>query len=476
MDLVWNIGYWIFTAIYVYTAIVVLATILMENRNPVKTLGWITIMLLLPIVGIILYIFFGKNFRHKKIMAYKLSYPPLKSDYACPITNFCDDCIPQYLHKLTNLLYINSSAPLCPDNDIKVFATGMTAFDTMFADIEAATDHIHLEFYIIENDDVGNKLHDLLIRKARQGVRVRLIYDYLGGWRLPLLWRKSLRDAGVYVQPFLEANNFFNFLLLNYRNHRKLVVIDGKVAYTGGMNVAERYRRGNRLGNWRDTFVRVQGSAVHALQYSFLVDWSFVDGKLIDDPKYYPDPQHHGHNYMQVVTSGPDTDWRTIMQGVVSAISNAQKQIYIHTPYYMPPEGVMVALETAALSGIDVRIMIPERNDSRLVAAASRSYIESMLRCGIRVYFYQHNFLHSKAIVIDGILSIIGSANMDIRSYEQNFEIATFIYDPATAATLVHNFERDMTSSRELNLNVWRHRPRRKRYMESLARLFSPIL
>lgn len=476
MDIVWNIVYWTFTVLYVYTAAVVLVTILMENRDPVKTLGWVAIMVLLPIVGIILYIFFGKNFRRRKIMGYKLSYPPLSSEYAYPVDRLDDSHIPLRFRKLVHLLYNNSSAPLCPDNRIEVFATGMTAFDAMFADIESAKDHIHLEFYIIENDEVGNKLHELLVRKAKEGVRVRLIYDYLGGWRLPLLWRKTLCDAGAYVQPFLEANNFFNFLLINYRNHRKQVIIDGRIAYAGGMNVAERYRKGNRLGNWRDTFMRIQGPAVHALQYSFLVDWNFVDGKLVCDSKYYPVPVHYDRNYMQVVTSGPDTDWTTIMQGVVSAISNAQEQIYIHTPYYMPPESVMVALETAALSGVDVRVMIPERNDSKLVAAAGRSYIEGMLRAGVRVYFYQHNFLHSKAIVIDGCLSVIGSANMDNRSYEQNFEIATFIYDPVTAATLVKNFERDMTSSRELNINVWRHRPRRKRYMESFARLFSPLL
>lgn len=476
MELFWNIVYWVFMALYVYTIIVVLITILIENRNPVKTLAWVTIMVLLPVVGIILYIFFGKNFRRKKIIANKLSYPPISTDYTYDLDKLETSGISPRFHKMVRLLSNNSNSLLFPGNKIDVFTTGHDTFEALFSDIENAKEHIHIEFYIIANDEVGNKLHDILVRKAKEGVRVRVVSDYLGSWRLPFLWLKSLRDAGAYFQPFLTTNNIFGFSLINYRNHRKSVIIDGKIAYTGGVNMAERYRKGNRLGLWRDTFIRLQGPAVQAMQYNFAVDWNFVDGKSIIDRKYYPTPDFFDTNYVQIVTSGPDSDWQNIMQGVLSAISNAQSSIFIHTPYYMPPESVMVALETAALSGIDVRIMIPERNDSVLVAAAGRSYIEQLLCAGIRVYYYQHNFLHSKAIVIDDEISIIGTANMDNRSYEQNFEIAAFVYDKKTAGTLVNNFRKDMMTSRELNLNIWRHRPLYKRYAESLARLLSPLL
>ena len=448
----------------------VLTAILMENRNPVKTLGWIMIMILLPIVGIILYVFLGQDLRRKKIINNKLRFPHVNIS-----TRYCDD--PEHFGKVASLLTETAGARLSDNNKVDVFTTGVDAFKSLYTDIEQAKEHIHVEFYIIENDKLGNCFRELLERKAREGVRVRVIYDYLGGWKLPIAWRMSLKNAGAFIHPFLAADNIFKFTLLNYRNHRKLVVIDGRVAYTGGMNLAERYRWGNRLGLWRDTFVRVEGPAVHSMQYSFLVDWSFVDGKVITDKKYYPEVScFEDGEKVQVVTSGPDSDWRNVMQGIVAAVSKAEKEILIHTPYYMPPEPVMNALETAALSGVRVRVMIPERNDSKIVAAAGRSYIESLLRAGVEVYYYQHNFLHSKAIVIDKYLSIVGTANMDNRSYEQNFEIAAFVYGEKTAKCLVEGFDRDMESSRQLNVNIWRHRKWYKRYVESLARLISPLL
>jgi cardiolipin synthase len=470
MELFWQIVYYAFTALYVYIALVVLTAILLENRNPVKTLGWIMIMILLPIVGIVLYVFLGQDLRRRKVFANKLRFPNLEGSYVG------NDKL-QKFGKVATLLTETAGARVLSGNKVEVFTTGEDAFNSLCDDIERATNHIHVEFYIIENDKLGNRFRELLERKAREGVRVRVIYDYLGGWNLPIVWRLSLKEAGAFIHPFLPADNFFRFTLLNYRNHRKLVVIDGRVAYTGGMNLAERYLSGNRLGLWRDTFVRVEGLAVHAMQYSFLVDWSFVDGKVVTDKKYYPDLSCDiGDEKVQVVTSGPDSDWRSIMQGIVVAISNAKKEVLIHTPYCMPPESVMNALETAALSGVRVRVMIPERNDAKLVAAAGRSYIEALLRAGVEVFYYRKNFLHSKAIVVDGYLSIVGTANMDHRSYEQNFEIAAFVYGEKTARCLVEGFERDMESSRQLNVNLWRHRKWYKRYVESLARLISPLL
>ena len=470
MALFWQILYYAFTALYVYIAIVVLTAIVLENRNPVKTLGWIMIMILLPVVGIILYVFLGQDLRRKKIIANKLRFPNLDV-----YKHYTEK--PERFEKVAALLSETDGARLADGNKVDVFTTGSDAFKSLYNDIESAKDHIHVEFYIIENDKLGNRFRELLERKAREGVRVRVIYDYLGGWKLPIAWRMSLKEAGAFIHPFLAADNFFRFTLLNYRNHRKLVVIDGRVAYTGGMNLAERYRGGNNLGLWRDTFVRVEGPAVHSMQYSFLVDWSFVDGRVVTDKRYYPEVEYfEGGEKVQVVTSGPDSDWRSIMHGVVSAISRAEKEILIHTPYYMPPEAVTNALEAAALSGVRVRVMIPARNDSRIVAAAGRSYIGALLRAGVEVYYYQHNFLHSKAIVIDGYLSIVGTANMDSRSYEQNFEIAAFVYGEKTAKCLVDGFEKDMESSRQLNVNLWRHRKWSKRYAESLARLISPLL
>lgn len=448
----------------------------MENRNPVKSLAWIMIMILLPIVGIIFFIFFGQDYRKKKIIKNKLKYLPISSDSIYDIDNINSEDMPKRFQKLAKMLHTNGGSQLFNGGQIDVLTTGTDTFDALFNDISNAKEHIHIEFYIIENDEVGNKLCDILSQKAQESIRVRLIYDYLGGWHLPPFWKKKLMDAGVYLQPFLATNSIIGFSRINYRNHRKLVIIDGKIGYTGGVNIAERYRKGNRLGIWRDTFVRLEGAAVHAMQYSFLVDWNFVDGKAITDKKYYPTPGYFEDNFIQIVSSGPDSDWPSIMQGIVSAIGVAEKEIFIHTPYFIPPESIITALETAALSGIDVRILTPQHSDSPLVAAASRSYFEELMKSGIKVYFYKHNFLHSKAIVIDRCLSIIGTANMDYRSYEQDYEISAFIYDTKTADTLVENYFKDLNCSKELNLNLWHHRPKTKRFVESLARLFSPLL
>ena len=349
MDIFLNILYYSFTAIYAYIAIIIIITILMENRNPVKSLAWIMIMLLLPIVGIIFFIFFGQNYRKKKIIQNKLKYLPLTSDCIYDIDNINSEDMPKRFQKLAKMLHTNGGSQLFNGGKIDVLTTGTATFDALFNDLMNAKEHIHIEFYIIENDEVGNKLCEILSQKAKEGIRVRLIYDYLGGWHLPPFWKKNLIDSGVFVQPFLATNSLRGLSMINYRNHRKLVIIDGKIGYTGGVNIAERYRKGNRLGRWRDTFMRLEGAAVHAMQYSFLVDWNFVDGKAITDKKYYPEPGYYEDNFIQIVSSGPDTDWPTIMQGIVSAIAIAEKEIFIHTPYFIPPESIITALETAAL-------------------------------------------------------------------------------------------------------------------------------
>ncbi len=457
-------------------AVVVIVMILLENRNPIKTLSWIMIMIILPVLGIIIYAFFGQDFRRRKIVNYKKRFlNPTSFDYTTPVIESTTN-VSTITKKLVRLLNANSASELYSGAEIDVFTSGDKTFSSLFRDIEEAKEHIHVEFYIIANDDVGKKFLDLLTLKARSGVRVRVIYDYFGGWSLSKKVLKQLRADGIYIQPFLPADSIFGISRINYRNHRKIVVIDGKIAYTGGLNIAERYRRGNSLGLWRDTFVRISGSAAHGLQNIFLNDWHFVDKKDIVDKKYYPAIEDKGTAYVQTVMSGPDTDWQNILQGVVLAISNAKKCVYIHTPYYLPPESLMTAIETAAFSGVDVRIMIPEHNDNRLVAAASRSYMQRLMDVGVRVFYYKFNFLHSKAIVIDDEVSIVGTANMDVRSYEQNFEVASFIYHKETARTLQTKFLDDMVQCRELNANVWRHRSYYRRFKESVARLFSPLL
>ncbi|MEA4850529.1 MAG: cardiolipin synthase, partial [Paludibacter sp.] len=325
-------------------------------------------------------------------------------------------------------------------------------------------------------DKISNELRELLIQKAQEGVRVRMIYDYWGSIFLSRIYLQSLRDAGVFIKPFLPLRLRFGRSKINYRNHRKILIVDGEIGFTGGLNIADRYLFGNSLGHWRDTFVRFEGPAVHGLQQLFLTDWYFVEHKLIDDDKYYPTSRKFRENIVQIVSSGPDTDWEAIMQGIASAIMSATKYVYIHTPYFIPNDVIDTCMQMSALSGVDVRLMIPDRSDSKLTDACTSSYLGKVLEAGIKVYKYKKGFLHSKAIVIDGFISIVGSANLDERSFNQNFEVNAFIYDTKTAETLSSLFERDMKNCFELTLEAWTNRRRRQKLKESWARLFSPLM
>jgi cardiolipin synthase len=377
---------------------------------------------------------------------------------------------------LIKLLYKNSDAAVWANNKIEILSDGESTFKAMFDAIESAENHIHIEFFIFGNDIISNKLRELLIQKAKQGIRVRMIYDYLGSFNLSGIYIQSLKDAGVYVKPFLPLRLRLRRSKINFRNHRKVLIVDGKYGFTGGLNIADRYLFGNNLGKWRDTFVRFEGSVVHGLQSLFLTDWYFVERKLITDAKYYPEPQVFENNLVQIVSSGPDSDWETIMQGISAAIMASKKYIFIHTPYFVPNDIVLHSVCIAALSGIDVRLMIPTKSDSRLSDACTSSYLGEILEAGVKVYRYKKGFLHSKAIVIDDNLSIVGSANLDERSFNQNFEANAFIFDRKTATHLKNLFIKDMQNCTEISFQDWHNRKRNQKLKESIARLFSPLV
>ncbi len=468
----------IFIVLYTYTILSSITVILLENRNPVKSLSWILVLILLPGIGLIFYIALGQDYRKKKLISEQsiqhLKERPVDSfDIGKLDTSYMDN----NQINLIKMLYNNSGAVGYAFNKIDILHEGPTTFDSFFEAIRNAKDHIHIEFFIFENDYISNKMRELLIQKAKEGVRVRMIYDYWGSFRLAISAKyiKSLKDAGVYVYPFLPLKLRIGRSKINYRNHRKIVVVDGKVGFTGGINVADRYYKGNYLGVWRDTVVRIEGSAVHGLQMQFLLDWYFVDQKLITAEKYFPLPQKHHQNLIQIVPSGPDTDWEAILQGITSAIMSATQYVYIHSPYFIPPELILGAMQMAALSGIDVRLMIPERSDSRFTDASTYSYMGQILEAGVKVLRYKDGFLHSKAIVIDDFISIIGSCNMDERSFTQNFEMNAFIYESQTALNLRNLFMRDMNKCEVLTLEKWNDRKRWQKLKESVARLFSPL-
>jgi cardiolipin synthase len=470
--------------IYLFTVISTAVMVIHEKRDPAKTSIWVLILILLPVVGLIFYILFGQNRRKEKIFNRKgikdlqqielLSNNQLVDIQAKKFIN-----IPSITDNLgiITLLLNNSKALLTEHNQVEIFQTGRKTFRSILDNIDGAKKSIHLEFYIIANDEIGNKIKDKLIDKAREGIKVRLIFDDVGSWHLPKRFVAELVAAGVEVYPFMEVKFPLLTSKVNYRNHRKIIVIDGKVAFMGGMNIADRYLKGDELlGTWYDTVLRIEGDAVNVLQIIFLIDWYFVSNKLefSKEECFFRHSITTKHS-LQITSSGPDSDWASIMQAFFAAITRARKHIYISTPYFVPNESILTALKTASLSGVDVRIVLPGKSDSTVVYWSSLSYVSELLDAGIKVYLFQNGFNHSKILMIDSNFASVGSANMDIRSFEDNFEVLAMIYDQELTLSLEKQFLRDIRKSKQVNASKWKQRSNVQNFKESLARIFSPL-
>ncbi len=470
--------------LYWLTVFSVAIIILLENRNPVKTLSWILVLILLPIGGLILYIFFGQNYRKDKIISRKSIHQveTINGYYDTLKDRFSIDTISlpgktQHVKELISLLFKNNHALYSDDNDVKILEGGEEKFAHLFEDLKQANSYIHLEYYIFTEDKIGTQLLNILAQKAREGVIVRMIVDDVGSWHLKNPFYRKVRKMGIEIYPFLEVRFPYFTSKINYRNHRKIVVIDGLKGYVGGINVADRYIEGVKdLGPWRDLHLRMEGSAVNNLQSIFILDWFFVSQQRITDKAYFPQhPEKEGVR-CQIAWSSPDSDWKTIEQAFFRIITTARKYVFIESPYFLPTESLMMALKTAALSGIDVKIIIPGKSDAYMTAASSRSYIRELLNAGVKVYFFNGGFLHSKVMLSDDIIASIGTANMDFRSFESNFEVTSFLYDEKLSKELKAHFLKDLRESKEIHLHEWRKRPRLQKIGESFARLFSPLL
>ena len=366
--------------------------------------------------------------------------------------------------------------PLLGGNNVKLFTNAVDKFESLFADIEKAEKHIHIEYYVLLDDELGMKFQQALIRKAKEGVEVRIIYDSFGSRPAKRRFFEDFRKAGIETEPFLRLSLSRLTARLNYRNHRKIVVIDGRIGYTGGMNIAQRYVDGFDWGCWRDTHARIEGKGVQGLQSVFLIDWYFVSQTLITSREYFPILDNYGDCPMQIVNSGPLNENSEISHGIMQAIYDARKSIFIQTPYFLPPEAMAEALEAAAIRGVDVRMMMSKRSDVPLVQRASFSYIKDMLKAGVKVYMYHKGFLHSKMMVFDGSLTLVGSANFDGRSFEQNFEVEAFVYDEKLGAQANNIFVEDQRFSAPVSLREWSKRSASKRFVDSFLRLFAPLM
>jgi cardiolipin synthase A/B len=474
----------IFTLIFLLTAIPVAIMILWEKRSPYKTVAWIMALLLLPVFGVIFYLFFGQEYRKQKLFSRKgikslnrnkrLSSRQLQQFEKALVNT---DTKIREKEKLIRLLLNNSSALLTTGNQLKILEGGKATFDAIFEAIRNAKHHIHIEYYIIVDDNIGNRLKDLLIEKSREGVIIRIIFDDVGSWSLSKKYISELNENGIEIYPFMEVRFPRLTSRVNFRNHRKILIVDGHTGFTGGINIADRYIDGVKgIGPWRDIHLQITGDAVSSLQVIFASDWHAVINENISGRNYFLPATKRNGIPVQVSASGPDSDWENIGQAFFSAIAGAKNKIFIVTPYLMPPLQIVAALKTSALSKVDVRIIIPEKSDAIIPRWSSLSYIEELLEAGVKIYFYQTGFIHSKYIIVDEIFSSIGTSNLDFRSLETNFEVNAFIYDEKFTSQLEKIFMEDIKNSRQIKLSSWVKRKWHYKLRESLAHIVSPML
>ncbi len=470
----------IFTILYGITAVAIVGVVVSENRNPVKTLAWITVLVLLPVAGIVLYIFFGRSLKHVRMISRKKRRKLIKRDdikHLMQSQSAAHDELPIKWQQMIKLVNNIQGSPYLANNEVQIFTNGRDKFEAYKRDLLLARNYIHIQYYIIENDNIGNEIATILKQKVQEGVKVRVLYDHVGSFHFDMSYFKKLRRAGVDVYPFMKITfpEFAN--RINWRNHRKITVIDGEVGYIGGMNIADRYVTGGKMGHWRDTHLRVKGDVVAAMQVSFAIDWNFMKRELIEESVPVVDPASISNPVgVQLVTGGPTSQWGNMAFVFQKAIENARKSIYIQTPYFLPSDSLLKALQVAALSKVDVRLMIPRKPDSFLLRYASYSYVKQCLDAGIKIYFYEPGMLHAKVVVIDDEFVTTGSTNFDFRSFEHNFEGNLLLYSKDFNQRMTRIMHDDMMRSTRISLRAWRRRSMWQKALESLTRLFGPLL
>ncbi|MDD3889471.1 MAG: cardiolipin synthase [Syntrophomonadaceae bacterium] len=479
-----GIGWPLVDIVFIINIFLVLVVVIFERRNPMTTLSWILLLVFMPLLGFLLYVFLGQNLRRKNLFCLKeeeeeevlsllaLQDTRLHENSLC----FNDSRVWEY-RDLIHMQMVSSYSLLTQDNKLEVFHEGRELFDQMLVSLKNARDYIHMEYFIIRNDSLGRSIIDILSEKAQQGVEVKLLYDGMGCIRLPARFFKRLHEAGgesvAFLPPFLPYIN----LRINFRNHRKICIVDGEETYIGGFNIGNEYLGlSPRFGYWRDIHLKIRGSAIDSLEMRFLLDWRFAArDSLPETDCYFPDRYSEGTSAVQIVSSGPDMNYPAIKNGYLKLISKASRNVYIETPYFIPDESILEALKIAALSGVDVRLMIPYKPDHPYVYWASLSYIGELLDAGVRCYRYKRGFLHSKMICSDGFASSVGTANLDIRSFELNFEVNAFIYDQGISSQLEEQFLLAINDCIEITPETYADRPILLRIKEGIFRLLSPI-
>ena len=466
---------WLLSLIYFLLIVGTFIVILTENTNPSKTISWLLILLFVPAFGIVIYYVFGYSPRRKHRPDDVFS--KFKDELALKMpaleyrNKHKEKVLPRY-RTLVDLLERSCDSYVLYGSEVEVMITGQRKFEALVTDLNKARHHIHIEYFYFRRDDTGKMIREILMKKAREGVKVRFVYENIANIDINPRFYYKMREAGVEVLPFSKVSLPWIRRNLNNRDHRKIVVIDGEIGYVGGMNIGDSYAK-----EWRDTHLRIKGEGVYGLQFNFLHVWYGSGGSIPDNQSlYFPSCPEYSRNLMQVVPEAPDSQWPFLLLAAVNIVSGANRYIYIQTPYYMPPDSLFQTLKSAALSGVDVRVMVSRKADIFFMDPATHSYYEESLLAGIRIYELSDTFIHAKTMVVDDYISVIGSSNMDLRSLELSFEINTYMYDSEIAVNNRDIFFHDMQKCREVLLEEWLRRPWWKKIVQSIMRLFSPLL
>ncbi|MCH7323649.1 cardiolipin synthase [Solibacillus sp. MA9] len=478
--------YYLVPIVLFINVIFAITVIFLERKKPSSSWAWLLVLFFLPFVGFLLYLLLGRQLRKKHLFRWDgkkdigidrlINYQieAIKNDQL----EYRTDHVKEYNH----LIYMNlttNNAVLTQDNSVHIFDDGADKFEALIKDILTAKNHIHIQYYIFKLDNLGQRIYNALLKKAKQGVKVRILYDEMGSRGVRKRHFKELLDLGGQVEVFFPSILPLINPRLNFRNHRKIVVIDGRIGYIGGFNVGDEYLGlSDRFGYWRDTHLRLEGSSVHPLQTRFILDWNQASAKndIQYAERYFPIIPQKGTAALQIISSGPDTDWEVIKNNYLRLITNAKRYVYIQTPYFIPDESFFDAVRVAALAGIDVRIMIPNKPDHMFVYWATYSYVGQLVEAGAKVYHYEKGFIHAKMIVVDDEVASVGTANIDVRSFSLNFEVNAVLYDRILAHQLAEIFEGDMLDSVELTHEFYKNRSNIIKFKESISRLLTPIL
>ncbi len=474
--------------LYLLALVAVCIRIIYDTNSTVKTLAYLLVAIFIPVFGILFYFSFVVNYRKRQLYTKKIIqddkiWGQVRQDIQTyseqTFFNLKESARP---NKFLTKYLLKEMSPLTSGNIARLLVNGEEKFPAVLQALEEARDHIHIQYYIYENDKIGQAIEQLLIKKAAEGVTVRFIFDDFGSHGIRKNISKRLREAGVEAYPFYKIPFIGIASHLNYRNHRKIIIVDGKKAFVGGINVSDKYINDPASPGklfWRDTHMMIEGPGVFYLQYLFICDWNFCVGKPLENiNQFFPDLRTAlpGDKIIQIAASGPDSLRPTILYSLLYVIYQAREEILITTPYFIPDQSIMDALIAAALGGVSVKLLVPEKSDSRLVELAACSYYGDLLSAGIQIFRYRKGFVHAKTLVADKNLAVIGTANMDFRSFDLNFEVNAIVYDEEFAKSLANVFDEDIKDAVQLVKSEWSDRSVFRIFLEKIARLMSPML